>query len=196
MAGIKAARAGGTKKATARRQGKRTSGSKPVEECECEAGTAAVHKETAEEVAKAEPEGMESEYEVQRLQNIKRNQAIMDTLGIGSALQVVNAASKPVRPSADSISSSSSPRMATPYAPVAGPEQPTASSSSSSSSSNMATSPAPVPAPAGRAGPKRELANLEFKSPGKAWAPPGPKHSTEPEQPTAASSSPSRFALR
>ena len=46
---------------------------------------------------------MESEYEVQRLLNIKRNQAIMDTLGIGSTLQVVNAfntAPKPVRPSA------------------------------------------------------------------------------------------------
>ena len=148
-----------------------------------------MHEVTAEEVADVEPEGMESEYEVQRLQNIKRNQAIMDTLGIGSALQVVNAASKPVRPSAGSISSSSSPRMATPYAPVAGPEQPTASSSSSSSSSNMATSPAPVPAPAGRAGPKRELANLAFVSPGKAWA-------FRPEQQKAASSSSSRFALR
>jgi hypothetical protein len=169
--------------------GKRTSGSKAVEDCDCEAGTAAVHEVTAEEVASVEPEGMESEYEVQRLQNIKRNQAIMDTLGIGSALQVVNAASKPVRPSAGSISSSSSPRMATPYAPVAGPEQPTASSSSSSSSSNMATSPAPVPAPAGRAGPKRELANLAFVSPGKAWA-------FRPEQQKAASSSSSRFALR
>jgi hypothetical protein len=54
--------------------------------------------------AKDEEEAGESEYEMQRLQNIKRNQKLLDTLGIGSTLQAVVASQV--------VTTSRSPRVA------------------------------------------------------------------------------------